>query len=78
MYIESQVGQAIIESNIDRKDVFITTKVWNTDQGYETTLSALDISLERLETNYVDLYLMYDKRINLIILDFHSIFMVIE
>lgn len=56
---ERGVGQAIKESNVPREDLFITTKVWNTDQGYENTLRAFDQSLEKLGLQYVDLYLVH-------------------
>ncbi len=56
---ETGVGQAIAESNVPREEIFITTKVWNTDQGYEKTLAAFDASLERLGLDYVDLYLIH-------------------
>jgi len=56
---EEGVGTGIRESTVDRKDVFLTSKVWNTDQGYDTTLKAFDASLERLGTDYLDLYLVH-------------------
>jgi len=56
---EEGVGKGIQESNVDRKDVFLVSKVWNTDQGYDTTLKAFDASLERLGTDYLDLYLIH-------------------
>lgn len=56
---EQGVGKAIKESSIPREDLFITTKVWNSDQGYENTLRAFDESLERLGLEYVDLYLIH-------------------
>jgi methylglyoxal/glyoxal reductase len=56
---EAGVGKAIAESDVPREDLFITTKVWNTDQGYEEALSAFDASLERLGLDYVDLYLVH-------------------
>ena len=56
---EADVGRAIARSGIPRQDVFITTKVWNTDQGYETTLRAFDQSLKKLKMDYVDLYLIH-------------------
>jgi methylglyoxal/glyoxal reductase len=56
---EAGVGRAIAESDVPREDLFITTKVWNTDQGYEEALSAFDASLERLGLDYVDLYLVH-------------------
>ncbi|WP_153464016.1 aldo/keto reductase [Sediminibacillus terrae] len=56
---EEGVGKAIKESSVPREDLFITTKVWNSDQGYENTLRAFDESLERLGLDYVDLYLIH-------------------
>ena len=56
---ESEVGQAIKGSGLDRQDVFVTTKLWNDDQGRENAIRALDRSLERLGFDYVDLYLIH-------------------
>ena len=56
---EEGVGKAIKNSNIKREDVFITSKVWNTDQGYETTIKAFEESLNRLQMDYLDLYLIH-------------------
>lgn len=56
---EKEVGQAIIDSGINREDIFLTSKVWNPDQGYESTLKAFNDSLERLQTDYLDLYLIH-------------------
>ena len=56
---EEGVGQAVRESGIAREELFITSKVWNTDQGYESTLKAFDASLERLGMDYLDLYLIH-------------------
>ncbi|SNY95074.1 aldo/keto reductase [Flagellimonas pacifica] len=56
---EKGVGAGIQQSNVDRKDVFVVSKVWNNDQGYESTLKAFDDSLERLELDYLDLYLIH-------------------
>ncbi|MTT33336.1 aldo/keto reductase [Terrilactibacillus sp. BCM23-1] len=56
---EKGVGKAIKESSVPREDLFITTKVWNTDQGFENTLRAFDESLDRLGLDYVDLYLIH-------------------
>ena len=56
---ESDVGKALHESGVSREEVFITTKVWNSDQGYNTTLQACERSLRRLGLAYVDLYLIH-------------------
>ncbi|SIQ05672.1 aldo/keto reductase [Maribacter ulvicola] len=56
---EVGVGKGIRESGIDRSDIFLVTKVWNTDQGYEETLKAFNASLERLGVDYLDLYLVH-------------------
>jgi diketogulonate reductase-like aldo/keto reductase len=56
---ERGVGRAIAKSGIPREDVFVTTKVWNADQGYDETLAAFEKSLERLGLEYVDLYLIH-------------------
>ncbi|RXZ83008.1 aldo/keto reductase [Paenibacillaceae bacterium] len=56
---EQGVGKAIAESSVSREDMFITTKVWNSDQGYNNTLRAFDESLERLGLDYIDLYLIH-------------------
>jgi len=56
---EEGVGKALAASNVPREDLFITTKVWNSDQGYESTLKAFDTSLEKLGLDYVDLYLIH-------------------
>ncbi|MRG85105.1 aldo/keto reductase [Salinibacillus xinjiangensis] len=56
---EKGVGKAIHDASVPREDLFITTKVWNSDQGYENTLRAFDESLERLGLDYVDLYLIH-------------------
>ncbi|SIS02460.1 MULTISPECIES: aldo/keto reductase [Pseudomonas] len=56
---EDGVGAGLQDSGIPRQDVFITTKVWNEDQGYERTLRAIDESLGRLELDYVDLLLIH-------------------
>ncbi|KQL20042.1 aldo/keto reductase [Cytobacillus solani] len=56
---ESGVGKAIQASSVPREELFITTKVWNSDQGYENTLRAFDESLEKLGLDYVDLYLIH-------------------
>ena len=56
---EEAVGEAIKASGIAREELFITTKLWNADQGYDTTLKAFDISLKKLGLDYVDLYLTH-------------------
>jgi diketogulonate reductase-like aldo/keto reductase len=56
---EQGVGKAIKESAIPRDEIFLTTKVWNTDQGYDSTIRAFNTSLERLGQEYVDLYLVH-------------------
>lgn len=56
---EEGVGQGIRESEVDRKEVFLVSKVWNNDQGYDATLRAFDASLKRLGTDYLDLYLIH-------------------
>lgn len=56
---EVGVGKAIKEASVPREELFITTKVWNTDQGYENTIKAFEASLERLGLDYVDLYLIH-------------------
>ncbi len=56
---ETGVGKAIKESGVKREDLFITSKVWNTDQGYEKALEAFDASLNRLGLDYLDLYLIH-------------------
>jgi len=56
---EADVGRAVKFSGISRADLFITTKVWNSDQGYENTLNAFDDSLAKLDMDYVDLYLIH-------------------
>ncbi|WML38208.1 aldo/keto reductase [Neobacillus sp. OS1-2] len=56
---EEGVGQAIRESGVNREELFITSKVWNADQGYETTLKAFETSLNKLGLDYLDLYLIH-------------------
>lgn len=56
---EAGVGRAIRDAGIPRQDVFLTTKLWNADQGYDTALRAFDTCLQRLGTDYVDLYLIH-------------------
>ncbi len=56
---EEGVGRGIQKSGVDRSEIFVVSKVWNTDQGYESTLKAFDESLERLGVEYLDLYLIH-------------------
>ena len=63
---ESDVGRAVNDAGVSREDLFITTKLWNKDQGYQTALEACEKSLARLDCGYIDLYLIHwplkDKR----------------
>jgi diketogulonate reductase-like aldo/keto reductase len=56
---EQGVGKAIAESGVPREEIFLTSKVWNSDQGYKTTLKAFEESLDKLQTSYLDLYLIH-------------------
>ncbi|HET9154752.1 MAG TPA: aldo/keto reductase [Solirubrobacterales bacterium] len=56
---EAGVGAAIAASGVPREDVFVTTKLWNSDQGYDSALRAFEKSLERLGAGHVDLYLIH-------------------
>ena len=56
---EIGVGEAVASSTVPREDLFITTKLWNTEQGYESTLEAMSESLGKLGMDYVDLYLIH-------------------
>ncbi len=56
---EAEVGRAIRDSGLPRDQVYVTTKLWNSDQGYDATLRAFDASMERLGLDYLDLYLIH-------------------
>jgi diketogulonate reductase-like aldo/keto reductase len=56
---EADVGAAVRDSGVPRHEIFVTTKLWNDDQGYDSTLRAFDASLSRLGFDYVDLYLLH-------------------
>jgi 2,5-diketo-D-gluconate reductase A len=56
---EAGVGKALAESGIERSDLFITTKLWNADQGYDEALKAFERSRSLLGLEYVDLYLIH-------------------
>lgn len=58
---EAQVGEAIEESGIDREKFFLTTKVWHSSHGYEETKKACEESLNKLKTDYIDLYLIHQN-----------------
>jgi len=56
---EEGVGSGISECEVNREELFVVSKVWNTDQGYDTTLRAFDQSMERLNLDFLDLYLVH-------------------
>lgn len=56
---EQEVGNAIQKSGIDRKEIFLTTKVWIDQYGYEKTIQSVEQSLEKLQTDYLDLILLH-------------------
>ncbi|WUI23666.1 aldo/keto reductase [Streptomyces sp. NBC_00425] len=59
---EEGTGKALAASGVPRQDLFVTTKLWNSDQGHDATLRAFDASLEKLGLEYVDLYLIHWPR----------------
>lgn len=61
---EAGIGKGIKESALSREEIFLTTKVWNSDHGYDATLRAMDKSLINLKTPYVDLYLIHWPGVN--------------
>ncbi|MBO0472836.1 aldo/keto reductase [Enterococcus sp. DIV0840] len=56
---EVSVGEGIRASGVPREEIFVTTKLWNADQGYDSTLKAFDESLNKLGLDYIDLYLIH-------------------
>ncbi len=56
---EKEIGEAVHETGVPRKEIFVTTKLWNSDHGYDNTIKAFHHSLERLGFDYVDLYLIH-------------------
>jgi diketogulonate reductase-like aldo/keto reductase len=56
---ESDVGEAVASSGIPREEVFVTTKLWNAHQGFDSTLKACEQSLRKMRLDYVDLYLIH-------------------
>ncbi|MFZ0225948.1 MAG: aldo/keto reductase [Mycobacterium sp.] len=56
---ERETGRAIAESGVPRDELYVVTKLWNADQGYDSTLAAFDASMKRLGIDYLDLYLVH-------------------
>lgn len=56
---EKDVGIAIKESGVPREEIFVTTKLWNDDHGYDKALKAFEKSLKKLDIGYIDLYLIH-------------------
>ncbi|RIA88383.1 aldo-keto reductase [Glomus cerebriforme] len=56
---EADVGAAVNKSGIPREEIWITTKIWNSDQGYEKTLQAAERSIEKLQSEYIDLLILH-------------------
>ncbi|MGL5330242.1 MAG: aldo/keto reductase [Peptostreptococcaceae bacterium] len=56
---EIGIGNGIKESNVKREEIFLVTKLWNDDHGYEKTIEAFNKSLEKLQVDYIDLYLIH-------------------
>ena len=56
---EKGLGNALLSSGFDRDEYFVTSKVWNSDQGYEATLKAFDVSLKNTGLDYLDAYLIH-------------------
>ena len=56
---ERETGRAIAESGVPRDELYVVTKLWNADQGYDSTLAAFDASMTRLSLDYLDLYLVH-------------------
>ncbi len=56
---ENKIGEALKDADIPREEIFLTTKVWNSEQGYNNTLNAFEKSLKRLRVDYIDLYLIH-------------------
>jgi 2,5-diketo-D-gluconate reductase A len=56
---EEGVGKGLRASDVAREDIFVTTKLWNSEQGFDTTLKAFDASLKRLGLDYINLYLIH-------------------
>ncbi len=61
---EAGVGKAVRESGVAREQLFLTTKLWNADQGYQSTIKACENSLKALDMDYIDLYLIHWPGLN--------------
>jgi 2,5-diketo-D-gluconate reductase A len=59
---ERETGRAVAESGVPRDELYVVTKLWNADQGYDSTLAAFDTSMDRLRLDYLDLYLIHWPR----------------
>ncbi|MGB8389360.1 aldo/keto reductase [Mycobacterium sp.] len=56
---ERETGRAVADSDVPRDQLYVVTKLWNADQGYDSTLAAFDASMDRLGLDYLDLYLIH-------------------
>ena len=56
---EAEIGEGVRTSGLPREEIFVTTKIWNDDQGYDRALEAIDESLERLNIDYIDMLLIH-------------------
>lgn len=56
---ERETGRAVADSRLDREEVYLVTRLWNTDLGYDSTLTAFDSSVGKLDVEYLDLYLIH-------------------
>ncbi len=56
---ERETGRAVAESGVPRDELYLVTKLWNSEQGYDSTLAAFDVSMDRLGIDYLDLYLIH-------------------
>ena len=59
MAMKKPVAKGIRASGIKRTDIIITTKIWHTDAGYDNTMRAVESSLKKLDTNYIDIMLVH-------------------
>jgi diketogulonate reductase-like aldo/keto reductase len=59
-YNEKEIGDAVKESEIDREDIFLTSKNWVSNAGYDKTIKAVNKSIENLQTDYIDLFLIHE------------------